>query len=103
MVLSVPLLTVRSELSNPLTASLKVMVTSEVSPTLIAATKVDKLTRSEAPKRLRELALAIGVEDEQIIPFSSVTGMGRDDLAAAVVALVGEPPWRYRVSNPATY
>ena len=72
-------------------------------PTLIAATKVDKLTRSEAPKKLRDLALAIGVEDEQIIPFSSVTGMGRDDLAAAVVARVAEPPWRYRVSNPATY
>lgn len=68
-------------------------------PTLIAATKVDKLTRAEAPKKLRDLALAIGVEDEQIIPFSSVTGMGRDDLAAAVIALVGEPPWRYRVSN----
>lgn len=57
-------------------------------PTLVAATKVDKLTRTEAPRKLAELSAAIGMDEEQVIPFSSVTGTGRDELAAAIVALV---------------
>jgi len=59
-------------------------------PTLIAATKIDKLTRAQLPTHLAELSKAIGIEPEQIIPFSSVTGAGRDELAAAIVALVSE-------------
>jgi GTP-binding protein len=57
-------------------------------PAIIVATKVDKLTKAEREPRLAELSAAAGVESEQIIPFSAVTGEGRDELAEAVVQLV---------------
>jgi GTP-binding protein len=60
-------------------------------PTLIAATKVDKLRKTERDRRLSELILEAGVEAEQVIPFSAVTGEGRDELAGALVALVQSP------------
>lgn len=57
-------------------------------PTLIAATKIDKLSRTERDSRLTALVLEAGVDREQIIPFSSVTREGRDELAAAIAELV---------------
>jgi GTP-binding protein len=57
-------------------------------PAIIVATKVDKLLKSERQARLAELAAQSGVESDQMIPFSAVTGEGRDELAEAVVALV---------------
>ena len=64
-------------------------------PTLVVATKVDKLRRAEATARVGTLADALGVDAEQMIPFSAVTGQGRDELAAAIVALIDTPPWRH--------
>jgi len=55
---------------------------------------VDKMPRREVPSRVAALADAIGAAVEQIIPFSAETGEGRDDLAASIVSLVGEPSWR---------
>ncbi len=63
-------------------------------PTIFVATKVDKLSRRDVDARITALAQRIGGDPEQIIPFSAVTGEGRDDLAAAIVALVGGPSWR---------
>jgi GTP-binding protein len=63
-------------------------------PTIFAATKVDKLRARERAERLRALAEATGADAEQIIPFSAVTGEGRDELAAAIVELVAGPSWR---------
>lgn len=57
-------------------------------PTLVAATKIDKLTRTQLAAHLAQLSKAIGMDEDQIIPFSSVTGAGRDDLAQAIVSLV---------------
>ena len=57
-------------------------------PTLVAATKIDKLTRTQLAAHLAQLSAAIGMDQDQIIPFSSVTGAGRDELAAAIVSLV---------------
>jgi GTP-binding protein len=57
-------------------------------PTLIIATKVDKLRKAERDPRFRELAKEAGVELDQIIPFSAETGEGRDELAEAIVQLV---------------
>jgi GTP-binding protein len=57
-------------------------------PTLVAATKIDKLTRTQLATHLAQLSEAIGMDEDQIIPFSSVTGAGRDELAAAIVSLV---------------
>lgn len=63
-------------------------------PTIVVATKVDKLSRAERGPRLAALAAQLGVEDEQLIPFSARTGEGRDDLAQAVVSLLAQPSWR---------
>ena len=58
-------------------------------PTIVVATKVDKLRTSERDQRLRELVKDAGVELEQVIPFSAETGEGRDELAEALVQIVG--------------
>lgn len=63
-------------------------------PTIVVATKVDKLSRSEREPTLAALAAQLGVEDEQLIPFSARTREGRGDLAQAVVSLLAQPAWR---------
>ena len=63
-------------------------------PTIVVATKVDKLAKAERTRTLAALAAQLGIEDEQLIPFSARTGEGRDDLAQAVVSLLAEPSWR---------
>jgi len=63
-------------------------------PTIVALTKIDKLRPRELPVRMRELAVQLQLDEEQMIPFSATTNAGRDDLAAAVVALVEQPSWR---------
>ena len=47
---------------------------------------------AQAADRLADGAL--GLEEEQVIPFSTVAKVGRDELAEAVVELVAEPSWR---------
>jgi GTP-binding protein len=58
-------------------------------PTIIVATKTDKLLRAERTRRVEDLAREAGVEIEQVIPFSAVSGEGRDELAEAIVQLIG--------------
>jgi len=60
-------------------------------PAIIVATKVDKLVKSARDARLAALAAQAGIEADQMIPFSAVTGEGRDELAEAVVQLVSGP------------
>jgi GTP-binding protein len=60
-------------------------------PTIVAITKVDKLSRAAIAKRVGDITAALGLDDDQVIPFSAVTGMGRDELAAAIVALMQTP------------
>lgn len=57
-------------------------------PTIIVATKIDKVLRAERSARIEALAREAGVELDQVIPFSAVDGEGRDELAAAIVTLV---------------
>jgi GTP-binding protein len=57
-------------------------------PTIIAITKVDKLTARAAAARVDELTKSLGLDADQVIPFSAHTGAGRDELAAAIVALI---------------
>jgi GTP-binding protein len=57
-------------------------------PMLVALTKMDKLSAVERRGRAEEIAKSIGIDQEQIIPFSAVTGEGRDDLAASIAELV---------------
>lgn len=63
-------------------------------PTIVVATKVDKLSRSERAPTLAALAEQLRVEDDQLIPFSARTREGRNDLAQAIVSLLGQPSWR---------
>ncbi len=65
-------------------------------PTIVVATKVDKLRGAERPGRLVELARQAGMSEDEVVPFSAVTGEGRDELAAAIVDLMGQPSWRGR-------
>lgn len=64
-------------------------------PTVVALTKVDKLRPRELEDRLDALMRGEGLDAEQLIPFSAVTGRGRDELAEAILALTGEPAWRH--------
>ena len=63
-------------------------------PTIVALTKTDKLKKSEVTPRAAETARALGLDDTQVIPFSAVTGLGRDELAEALVELVRAPSWK---------
>lgn len=63
-------------------------------PTIIAVTKVDKLTRPQMRERVEHLAKYLGLDPDQIVPFSAKTGEGRDDLASALVQLLAMPDWR---------
>lgn len=49
-------------------------------PTLVVGTKVDKLTRNERPKQFRTLEDGFGLPADAILPFSSITGEGRDEI-----------------------
>lgn len=57
-------------------------------PVLVAITKVDKLSTAAAAQRVSDLTAALGLDPEQVVPFSATTGAGRDELAAALVALL---------------
>lgn len=63
-------------------------------PTIVVLTKIDKLARRELGARVDATTAALGLDPEQVIPFSAVTREGRDELAAAVAALVSGPGWR---------
>ena len=63
-------------------------------PTIVALTKIDKLRPRELPERMREIAIQLQLDEDQMIPFSATTNAGRDDLAASVVSLVEQEHWR---------
>jgi GTP-binding protein len=63
-------------------------------PTLFALTKTDKLSSSQRKARIAALTEKLSVSEDQVIPFSAVTGEGRNELAEAVMALVDQPAWR---------
>jgi GTP-binding protein len=57
-------------------------------PTLIVLTKVDKLKPTEREKRLQAATGLLGVGSDQIVPFSSTTGEGRDALMESIEHLL---------------
>jgi GTP-binding protein len=63
-------------------------------PAIVAVTKTDKLAALRVPERLHALAVELELDEHQVIPFSAVTGAGRDELAEAVVGLLEQPSWR---------
>ena len=57
-------------------------------PALYALTKADKLTRSERGAQTRRIMEDLGAEPEQVIPVSTLTGEGRQELLDALEALI---------------
>jgi GTP-binding protein len=60
-------------------------------PVLFLLTKADKLKASQRAAAIRESTRALDVTEEQVIPFSAVTGEGRDDLLATLAVLLSQP------------
>jgi GTP-binding protein len=63
-------------------------------PTIVVLTKMDKLTAKQRGERVFVIARDLALDAEQVIPFSAVTGEGRNDLAEAVESLLAQPSWR---------
>lgn len=63
-------------------------------PTIVTLTKIDKLSPSERRALGARSAASLGLEQEQLIPFSAVSGEGRDALAEAIEALLEQPSWK---------
>jgi len=57
-------------------------------PTLVVLTKVDKLTWSRRSRDIPAMVEKLGLDPDQVLPFSSKTGEGRDDLLAAIESLL---------------
>ncbi|MEO7503491.1 MAG: ribosome biogenesis GTP-binding protein YihA/YsxC [Gemmatimonadaceae bacterium] len=57
-------------------------------PTIVVLTKSDKLSRKAVTERADSIARSLLLDPDQTIPFSAVTGEGRDDLAAAIMSAV---------------
>jgi GTP-binding protein len=85
----VQLLDIRRDPSDDDLAMLDFLAEVEV-PTVIALTKIDKLARHVAAERADEIMKSLSLTREQTIPFSSISGEGRNELAAALVSLVEE-------------
>jgi GTP-binding protein len=69
-------------------------------PTVVVLTKIDKLRARELPERIHDIAVQLHLEEDQMIPFSATTNVGRDELAAALVSLVEQPSWRAAPTLP---
>jgi GTP-binding protein len=69
-------------------------------PTVVVLTKIDKLKPRQVAERVHAIAVALRLEDDQVIPFSAETNVGRDDLATALVSLVEQPSWRAPAPTP---
>ena len=58
-------------------------------PTLVVATKMDKLKQSERVAHLARVQEELAIDPDQLVPFSSHTGEGREELLGALDALLG--------------
>ena len=67
---------------EPSTADLDMLkwLMSHGIPTLIIATKADKLSRNGQQKQLSVIRKALGIRELSILPYSSVKNEGRSDL-----------------------
>lgn len=63
-------------------------------PTIVVLTKIDKLTATQRKQSLIDITTALGLEGEQVLEFSAVTGEGRNELAEALDDLLAQPSWK---------
>jgi GTP-binding protein len=57
-------------------------------PTLVVLTKADKLGREKRLRAVREVRDRLGLASEQLLPFSSKTGEGREELLRSLDGLL---------------
>jgi GTP-binding protein len=57
-------------------------------PVLVAITKMDKFGTGAGRDRVAAIASALELDPDQVVPVSAETGLGRDDLASAVMQLM---------------
>lgn len=82
--LAVQLVDARHKPSDKDIEMLSLLDAAEV-PTLIVATKVDKLKRSERKRNLERIRQTMELDDQVlIVPFSSITGEGRGDIREVI-------------------
>jgi GTP-binding protein len=83
----VQLIDVRHEPTEADRTMLRYLMETEM-PALIVLTKVDKLTRSARGAQVRTVVRELGVDADQIVEFSAVTGEGKDELLTTLEALL---------------
>lgn len=59
-------------------------------PALFALTKIDKLRTQARREQVRRLTEELGLDTEQVVPFSAVTGEGREELLGGLAGLLEE-------------
>lgn len=69
-------------------------------PTLVVLTKMDRVPMGKRGKTIERAASELGLDPEQLLPFSSKTGEGRDTLLEALEELL--PPEEPREGRSAT-
>ncbi len=57
-------------------------------PTIFVLTKADKLARGERARQVERITRALDADPEQVVPFSALSGEGRDELLQAVEQLI---------------
>jgi GTP-binding protein len=58
-------------------------------PTIVVATKMDKLRAREREPNLARVRDDLAITEDQLVPFSSHTGEGREELLEALAELLG--------------
>lgn len=59
---------------------------------IVTASKADKITRSRLKSRLDDIRRSLGIADDvMLIPYSSETGLGREELWKAIESVIFRP------------
>ncbi len=59
-------------------------------PFMVVMTKVDKLAKSKVPQAASVIARELGIRKEMIIPFSSETSVGKENLLSYIESVIEE-------------
>ena len=69
-------------------------------PTLVVLTKMDKLKATQREKAIHHTYEGLSIGEDQVLPFSSKTGEGRDTLLEALDELVAEAEGGGKAEKP---
>jgi GTP-binding protein len=86
----VQLIDVRHEPTEADHTMIRYLVETEI-PALFVLTKVDKLTRGARAAQVRGVVRGLGVDPDQVIEFSAVTGEGKEELLDTLEYILCEP------------